>query len=234
MWPGMVARGIVRAMAPHATSIVASDPRREPRRATIREWLAIPEEERAELIDGAIIYQAMPGPEHGLAQGKMFALVDTPFGRRVGGGGRPGGWWFSLEVDMELAGLGCRPDLLGFRRSKHARLPQPDERGVVTVVPDWICEVLSPSTAYLDQGKKRRAYHHAGVEHYWLVDPTNRTLTVLERAERDYLILLVAGRDEVVRAAPFDAIEIPVGEIFGDDEEPGEGAAHAAEATPAP
>jgi hypothetical protein len=51
---------------------------------------------------------------------------------------------------MEIAGLGCRPDILGFRHSKHERLPEPDERGVVTVVPDWICEVLSPSTAYLD------------------------------------------------------------------------------------
>jgi len=221
-------------MDQHATSIAAPDPRREPRRATIREWLDIPEEKRAELIDGAIIYQAMPGPAHGRAQGKMFALVDTPFGRRPGGIERPGGWWLSLEVDMEIAGLGCRPDILGFRRSKHERLPQPDERGVVTVVPDWICEVLSPSTAYIDQGKKRRAYHRAGVEHYWLVDPTNRTLTILERAERDYLILLVAGRDEVVRAAPFDAIEIPVSEIFGDDEEPGEGEVRAAETAPAP
>lgn len=44
-----------------------------------------------------------------------------------------------------------------------------------------------------------------------------RPLTVLERAERDYLIVLVAGADEVVRAPPFDAVEIPVGEIFGED-----------------
>ena len=94
--------------------------------------------------------------------------------------------------------------------------------------------MLSPSTAYLDQGKKRRAYHRAGVDHYWLVDPTNHTLSVLEWAERDYLILLVAGRDEMVRAAPFDAVEIPVGETFGDDEEPGEGQAQAAETAPGP
>jgi len=73
----------------------------------------------------------------------------------------------------------------------------------VTSVPDWICEVLSPRTAAVDQGQKRRAYHEAGVEHDWLIDPTNGTLAVLERAERDYLIVLVAGRDEVVRAPPF-------------------------------
>jgi Uma2 family endonuclease len=187
------------------------------RRATLEEWLLIPEERRAELIDGKIVYQGMPGPKHGQAQGKTFATIDGPFGRRAGGGGRPGGWWISLEVDLEIAAMGCRPDVLGWRRDRFPRLPEPDARGLVTAVPDWICEVLSPSTASVDQGKKRRAYHVAGVEHYWLVDPTNGTLTVLSRAEQDYLIVLVAGRDEVVKAPPFDLVEISVGGILGDE-----------------
>lgn len=51
-----------------------------------------------------------------------------------------------------------------------------------------------------------------------MIDPTNGTLTVLERAERDYLIVLVAGADEVVHAPPFEAVEIPAGEIFGSDD----------------
>ena len=193
-----------------------------PGRATIEEWLAIPEERRAELIDGRIIYQGMPGPRHGQAQGKTFAAVDGPFGRRPDGSGRPGGWRISQEVDLEIATLGCRPDILGWRRDRFPRMPEPDARGVVTAVPDWICEVLSPRTASIDQGKKRRAYHTAGVEHYWLVDPTNGTLTVLARAEQDYLIVLVAGRDEVVRAPPFDAVDIAVGEILGEEEDEGE------------
>lgn len=203
-----------------STTVQPALDRRPAQRATIKEWLAIPEEKRAELIDGVIVYQGMPGPLHGEVQGKTFSLADGPFGRRIGGGDRPGGWWISQEVDMELAGMGCRPDVLGWLRSKHPRRPEPDERGVVTAVPDWVCEVLSRSTAYVDQGKKRRGYHRAGVQHYWLVDPTNRTLTVLERTERDYLIVLVAGKDDVVRAAPFDAVEISIAEMFGDDEEP--------------
>ena len=190
---------------------------RAARRATIEEWLAIPEEKRAELIDGVIVYQGMPGPRHGETQGMTFALVGVPFGRRPAGSSRPGGWWISLEVDMELGAMGCRPDIVGWRRTKQPTLPEPDARGLVTVVPDWICEVLSTSTASTDQGKKRRAYHRAGVEHYWLLDPTNRTLTVLERVDRDYLIVLAAGADEVVRAPPFDAVEMAVAEMFGDE-----------------
>ena len=72
--------------------------------------------------------------------------------------------------------------------------------------------------ARYDQGPKRAAYFHAGVSHYWLVDPTYETFTVLERADRGYVIVLVAGPGEVVRAVPFDAVEIPVEELFLEEE----------------
>lgn len=68
-------------------------------------------------------------------------------------------------------------------------------------------------------GAKRRGYHRAGVLWYWLADPIHRTLTVLRRTEPDYLIVLVASLGERVRAEPFGAVEIDVGELFdfGDD-----------------
>ncbi|MBK6534188.1 MAG: Uma2 family endonuclease [Deltaproteobacteria bacterium] len=115
---------------------------------------------------------------------------------------------------MLIGGMGCRPDLLGWQREKHPRLPSPDARGLVTDVPEWICEVLSPSTAGLDMGAKRSGYHRAGVLWYWLADPIHRTLTVLRRTEPDYLIVLVASLGEQVRAEPFGAVEIDVGELF--------------------
>ncbi len=188
------------------------------RRATIEEWLAIPEEQRAELIHGRIVYQGMPGPKHGTAQLGVGAVLRGPYHRRAGGAGGPGGWWISAEVDLEIGGIGCRPDVLGWRRDKHPALPAPDKRGVVIDPPQWIAEVLSPSTAHLDMGVKRQAYHRAGVAHYWLVDPQNGTLSVLRWTKEDYLVVLVAGRDEVVRVAPFEEIEIDVGQILEEDE----------------
>jgi Uma2 family endonuclease len=192
---------------------------RPPRRATIEDWLAIPEERRAELVDGRIVYQSMPGPVHGQTQGNAFAILRGPYARRPGGGDRPGGWWLSLEVDLDIAGLGCRPDVLGWRRDRQASLPVPDRRGVVTAVPDWICEVLSPSTAHVDMGDKRLGYHRAGVAHYWLLDPLNGTLTVLRWTAEGYLVALAAGRGDKIRAAPFEEIEIEVSELFGADED---------------
>lgn len=189
-----------------------------PRRATIDDWLAIPPERRAELIDGRIVYYAMPGPRHGRIQGRIFAALGAPFDRRSGGGDdRPGGWWISLEVDMEIGDLGCRPDVVGWRRERFARLPSPDARGVVVDVPDFICEVLSASTANVDTGRKREAYHRAGVAHYWLADPERRSLTVLRRIEEGYVIAAVATPGERVRAAPFDAAELELDEVFPDE-----------------
>lgn len=192
------------------------------RRATVEEWLRIPEEKRAELIHGRIVYHACPGLKHGNTQGRLSRLLHPYDRRRKGGGGGGdaglGGWWLSQEVDMLIADVGCRPDVVGWRRDKRARMPQPDARGVVTDTPDFLCEVLSPSTARYDQGDKRDAYFRAGVPHYWLVDPALQTLTVLEWTERGYLIVRVAGPGESVRAAPFEGVEIGVDELFLDEE----------------
>ena len=197
-------------------------------RATVEDWLRIPEEKRAELIDGRIVYHAFPGVKHGNTQGRLSRLL-YPYDRRrtagAGGGGgaggppdSPGGWWLSQEVDLLLDGVGCRPDVVGWRRDRLARVPQPNSQGVITDVPDFICEVLSPSTARYDNVQKQNAYFKAGVPHYWLVDPDSRLLTVLERTERGYLILLNAGPAQTVRAVPFEGVEIPVDELFLDEE----------------
>jgi Uma2 family endonuclease len=201
----------------HATS---ASPSRSPRPATIEEWLAIPAEKAAELIQGRLLYQGRQGPAHGMAQAGVGALVGVAYDRRPGSGDRPGGWRLSMRVDMEIGGIGCRPDVLGWRRDKQPALPELDQRGVVTAVPDWICEVLTPESARTDLGEKRLAYHRAGVTHYWIVDPYNGTLTVLHWTPDGYLFAFAAGRREKVRAPPFDAIEISVAELFGDDEEP--------------
>lgn len=167
-----------------------------------------------ELIDGEIVYKAMPTPAHGSAQLKVGALLDG-FNRGGGGPRGPGGWWLMTEVEVLYAQTRevFRHDLIGFRRDRHPS--RPSNELPVQVRPDWACEVLSPSTARYDVVKKQRTLHDHGVPHYWIVDPEHQTLTVMRWNEGHYLRVLDAGIGDIVRAEPFDAIELDMRDVFG-------------------
>ena len=60
---------------------------------------------------------------------------------------------------------------------------------------------------------KRLGYHRAGVAHYWILDPINETLTVLQWTPKGYLVATVAERGDKLRAPPFEAVEVDVSEM---------------------
>lgn len=184
------------------------------RRATLEDFFAIPEEERFhELIDGEIVQKANPSFEHGDAQGTLVHIL-FPFRRPPGGSG-PSGWWFGTEVEVQLGDQICRPDVSGWRRE---RVPERPHGSPVRSVPDWTCEVLSSSNKRLDLVRKKRLYHQHHVNHYWIIDPDLETLAVHRWHTDGYLEVLVAERGQRVRAEPFEALELKVGLLFGDDE----------------
>lgn len=186
-------------------------------RYTIEDWLAQPEKARFELVDGELIQKASPSGEHSCDQGRIAGLLDGAFGRRPAGPDGLGGWWFGTEADIKLGDNGFRPDVAGWRRDRHAGRPTGKP---VLARPDWICEVLSDSNRRHDTKVKLRHYHRAGIDHYWIVDPDERTLTVHRHTPEGYLVVLVAYDTERVRAEPFGAVELHVGVMLGDDEEP--------------
>jgi Uma2 family endonuclease len=186
-----------------------------PHRSTLNDLLAIPEGERFhELLQGALIEKAEPSGEHGNAQAAVAGAIVPPFQRRQGGRS-PGGWWIATEVEVLLStGDLVRPDVLGWRRETAPVRPS----GVpVSVRPDWVCEVVSPGNAKDDTVKKLRVYHLASIPHYWLVDPRDGTLTVMRWSADGYVTLLRAESHETVRPEPFQAIELNVGVLFGDE-----------------
>ncbi len=186
-------------------------------RAALADFLAIPIDDRHhELIDGQIVEKAAPSAEHGGAQSSVTAMLKNPFQRPPGRGG-PGGWWILTEVEVLLSsGEVVRPDVVGWRRDRH---PEHPSGAVVNARPDWVCEVISPARAADDTVRKLRLYAAAGVPHYWLVDSRDETLTVMRWTASGYVVALKAVRPERVRAEPFEAIEIAVGQFFGDDPE---------------
>lgn len=185
--------------------------------ATAADLLAVPEHERFhEVVDGELVRKALPSGPHGRTQSRVVSRIGGPYDRRPGGR-LPGGWWIVTEVEIELEEHQVyRPDVVGWRRD---RLPELPKQTPITVRPDWVCEVLSESNASNDLVRKMRGYHHAGLPHYWVVDPGEETLTVYRWTAEGFLLALAGDRKERVRAEPFEAVELFVGALFGEDEE---------------
>jgi len=182
-----------------------------PRFATYEDVLALPEDVRAEVLGGRVVTAPAPLPKHSKAQGALRSFIGRPFDDDDGHGG-PGGWWIFVEVDIALGPHDIvRPDLAGWRRE---RLPDPAEQRPIPVAPDWVCEVLSPSTAARDKVQKRALYAEAGIPQYWMVDADARTVEafVLESGRW----VLAGSYDETATVAipPFEAIELDVGRLF--------------------
>ena len=97
----------------------------------------------------------------------------------------------------------------------HAAAPK---TAYFTLAPDWVCEVLSPSTASLDRVKKLAIYAREQVGHAWLVDPVARTLEVLRLEAGRWTILATHAGDEVVRAEPFADIDLELALLWADEE----------------
>ncbi|MCS6796992.1 MAG: Uma2 family endonuclease [Myxococcota bacterium] len=182
-----------------------------PRLATYDDLVALPEGERAEIVAGSLELAPAPLPRHARVQRALSRLIGGPFDDDDGRGG-PGGWWILLEVDVRLGPHDIvRPDLSGWRRQ---RLPEPWDLRPIDVVPDWVCEVVSPASARLDRVVKVRLYREAGVSAYWMVDPDARVLEALVREGSRWVEAGRYGDGDVARIAPFEAVELEVARLF--------------------
>ena len=87
----------------------------------------------------------------------------------------------------------------------------------ITLAPDWVCEILSPSTEKLDRTRKLPAYARHGVGHAWLINPVARTLEVYRREGTSWVLAASHADDAIVRAEPFDAIELDLLRLWGEE-----------------
>jgi Uma2 family endonuclease len=180
------------------------------RRATYADLLKVPDRFVAEIIHGKLYTTPRPAPRHARAETSLAAALFGPFENGLGG---PGGWWILIEPELHLLGGDevLVPDLAGWRTERMPSLP---ESAFFETVPDWICEILSPSTAALDRSEKLPLYAEAGVGHAWLVDPLLQTLEVLRRERASWLLVTTFQGERAVRAEPFDAVELDLARIF--------------------
>jgi Uma2 family endonuclease len=176
--------------------------------ATYEDVKNAPDNKVAEILDGTLHLSPRPAPRHALAATRLSTLLVDPFDRGRGG---PGGWWILIEPEIHIGPHVVVPDIGGWRRERMSALP---EEPFFSVIPDWVCEVLSPSTERIDRSSKLRIYAEAGVAHVWLVSPIHRTLEVLRRHDVSWVIDRVITADDPVRVEPFDALALEVAALW--------------------
>jgi Uma2 family endonuclease len=184
------------------------DPAARP--ATYEDLLKVPDHLVAEILDGELYTTPRPAPRHADAGAALIVLLRGPFDHGREG---PGGWRILFEPELHLAADVVVPDLAGWRRE---RLPALPERAYWTEAPDWLCEVLSPSTATIDRAKKLAIYARERVPHVWLVDPFARTLEVLRLEVGRWTIVSIFTERATPRAEPFEAIELDLSLVFNE------------------
>ena len=187
------------------------------KRATYQDVIDSPDHMIAEIVDGELYQTTRPGAPHTVAASLLLGLLHAPFS--PGGGGGPGGWTVLFEPELHLGDDILVPDLAGWRLE---RMPVVPRVAYFTLVPDWICEVLSRSTGAIDRNVKLPIYARAGVRHVWLIDTLRCTVEVL-RLDAGQWTVLGIHREERVRAEPFEAVELPIGRLWAGVEPPPRG-----------
>ena len=178
------------------------------RRATYQDVLDAPPYKVAEVVDGTLYIFDRPAAPHTLAASRLGRYIGTPFDDGRGG---LGGWWILKEPQIHLGEDIVVPDIAGWRRERMPTLP---DAAYFTLAPDWVCEVLSPSTRKLDLGGKSAVYARAGVKYIWFVDPIARSLEANVLRDGKWVEIATLHNDATVSLPPFEAISFNLGDLW--------------------
>jgi Uma2 family endonuclease len=180
----------------------------EKKPATYADLVALPAHVVGEIVAGELYASPRPAFPHLTAASFLMALLGNPF---VFGEGGPGGWYIVGEPELHLGEDVLIPDLAGWRRE---RIPKAPKASVLVMPPDWVCEVLSPSTRLFDRKTKLPVYAREGVRHLWFIDPVRCSLEVLRLEEGKYVRLASYSGEAHVNAEPFEAVVLRLSKIW--------------------
>ncbi len=173
-----------------------------PKKTPYEELIDLPESLTGEILNGQLYAHPRPSGKHILVASNIGAELHGPYQRGRGG---PGGWWILVEPevhfvpDQEVA----VPDVAGWQK---LRMPDIPEGHKFTVTPDWICEVLSPSTESIDREIKMPLYANYGVRFLWLVHPTKKRLEAFSLVDGEWVSLGAFGSGDRVSVKPFEEL----------------------------
>jgi len=178
--------------------------------AAYRDLENLPARAIGELFDGQLHAQSRPAAPHVYAQSFVGGNLFNPFNNGIGG---PGGWvildepeiHFKLDADVAV------PDLAGWRRARKLTFPTGHK---IELVPDWVCEILSPSTRSIDREIKLPLYARYGVSYAWLVEPIERLVEAYRLADGAWVDAGRYGGTAQAAIPPFDAVPLDLGSLW--------------------
>ncbi|MEL6621381.1 MAG: Uma2 family endonuclease [Pseudomonadota bacterium] len=169
--------------------------------ATYADIEALPPNMVGQILYGVLYAQPRPAPRHARASSILGGELIGPFDQGRDG---PGGWILLDEPELHLADHVVVPDIAGWRAERFPNAAA-ESQAYLSIAPDWVSEVLSPSTQQIDRTDKLSIYASFGVAHAWYIDPLAQTLEVLERDGSTYKIARTFKNSDNVCAPPFEA-----------------------------
>ena len=183
--------------------------------ATYADLEAVPEDRHlvAELVNGRLVTHPRPTGRHGRVHTRLISVLGQPFMESLGG---TGGWEIITEPELHFGRNVTVPEIAGWRieRFDQDASPHPLDPVKITLVPDWVCEILSPSTEGYDRDEKQDIYGGAGVNYLWVVAPVAQALETYELVAGEWVHRQTYSGDIDVRIPPFDALEFRFSRIW--------------------
>ena len=185
-----------------------------PKLQTTQDLLDSPDE-NVELINGEIQKRPMARADHAMVQSSLsdeFVSLKRK--------SDSGGWWIMTEVSVRYNEHNCPShDLAGWRKENYPTRPS----GMMTVKPDWVCEITSPGHERKDLLANLLLLQGQTVPYYWVISPEDKTLIAYELADGHYrLVYSLNFSQETVTGkqfiAPFLDCGIDLAYIFGNTE----------------
>jgi Uma2 family endonuclease len=183
------------------------------RKAVYDDLYTLPANMTGEIIEGELHAFPRPHSRHGRMATRLSIRIGAPYD--FGDSGGPGGWVIIIEPEVMLGENLFVPDLAGW---KQERLPAPPAENWISVAPDWVCEILSPSTFRIDRVRKMPIYAVHSVPYLWLIDPLNKLLEAFKLKDGAWMLMGNYAENDKARVEPFQEVEIDLAHLWWGDQ----------------
>lgn len=177
------------------------------RKITVKEFFEMELEEGYfyELINGNIVKKQAPSPAHQNVSMSLSRIMSSfIFDNKLGK-------LFAAPIDVFFdISNNTQPDLLFVKKERDFIIT----RNGIEGAPDFIVEILSPSTFKLDRTDKMELYLYFGVPEYWIVDPKNQSIEVYVLEDNRYKMAFFAIENGLIQSKILEGLSLEVSDVF--------------------